>query len=106
MEELDPQYGPAYHNLAIAEGALGHHDEALRHVEAALKLQPDNPGFIRVRGQIHASRGDVQAALTDLRTVIDIADDDEQWEGDKERAQQLVTELETTGQATAFEPCR
>jgi len=89
-----------YHNLAIFEAALGQLDSAFHHIEQALNLNPRYPGFLRVRGEIQAELGQIVEAKSSLQKAIEEAGEQEEHRGDKEEAQRVLMELETTGTAS------
>lgn len=63
----------ALNNIAWAycEG-LKDYDEALRHVNRALDLYPDDPSLLDTRGVIHTRKGDHDQAIRDLEKSIEL----------------------------------
>jgi Flp pilus assembly protein TadD len=64
--KLAPKFYPALSNLAINELALKEVASAERHLNAALKLAPDDPTILAYLGEIAYNRGDYKDAATHL----------------------------------------
>jgi predicted AlkP superfamily pyrophosphatase or phosphodiesterase/Flp pilus assembly protein TadD len=71
----DPNDGALRASLAGALGALGRYDDALREIDAAVRLQPLNPEAHHNRAVIHERRGDVAAAVADYEAALRYAPD-------------------------------
>jgi len=65
-----PDYVPALANLAQLLLEDGRHVEALEAAERAVKLDPNNPDLINVRGQALMKLGKHEDALTAFRRVV------------------------------------
>jgi len=70
LVKAEPEDGSLRTSLAGALGALGRYDEALKEIDAAIRLQPLNPEAYHNRAVIHERRGDVPAAIADYRTAV------------------------------------
>lgn len=57
-----------------AENAI-HLDEAMTHIELALKVDPDNAAYLDTRGWIRFQQGDLAGAVRDIRRSIQLHDD-------------------------------
>ena len=70
LVKSEPDDGSLRTSLAGALGALGRYDEALKEIDAAIRLQPLNPEAYHNRAVIHERKGDVAAAVADYRTAV------------------------------------
>ena len=70
LVKAEPDDGSLRTSLAGALGALGRYDEALKEIDAAIRLQPLNPEAYHNRAVIHERKGDVAAAIADYRTAV------------------------------------
>jgi tetratricopeptide (TPR) repeat protein len=104
---LDPEYAPAYHNLAIGEAGLDRFDTAFEAIEEAIRLNDEHPGFRRVLGQVHAGRGDRAEAMEALSDAIELAGDEDEHRGDWEKAGEILDAVANAGDEPidTFEPC-
>ena len=64
---LNPMHGAFQNNYADALVIAGRHKEALPHVQAAMRIEPQEPVFVATRGQVHEGLGDMQLACTDYK---------------------------------------
>jgi len=70
----DPQNRAAgYSNLCAGYAALKKWDEALKHCNTALSIDPRNWRTFNNRAAVHAGRGDYDEAIRDLRVGLDIS---------------------------------
>src|SRR4030095_6444789 len=65
-----PDDGSLRTSYAGALGALGRYDDALKEIDAAIKLEPLNPEAYHNRAVIHERRGELNAAVPDYRTAL------------------------------------
>jgi predicted AlkP superfamily phosphohydrolase/phosphomutase len=70
LVKSEPDDGSLRTSLAGALGALGRYDEALKEIDAAIRLQPLNPEAYHNRAVIHERKGDIPAAVADYRTAV------------------------------------
>jgi predicted AlkP superfamily phosphohydrolase/phosphomutase/Flp pilus assembly protein TadD len=70
LVKTEPDDGSLRTSLAGALGALGRYDEALKEIDAAIRLQPLNPEAYHNRAVIHERKGDIPAAVADYRTAV------------------------------------
>ncbi len=63
----------ARYGLAIATYRLNHVAGALRQMDDLLRLEPDNPYFHELKGQILLETGQVDAAVEPYRTAVELA---------------------------------
>lgn len=63
---------PAYYARAYAYHLSGYPDQAKQQCDALLKIDPDDPYFLELDGQILLESGDPNAALAPLRRATDI----------------------------------
>ena len=90
--QLDPAFADALNYLAYLWAVRGERlDEALRHVEAALKIEPDNAAFIDTRGWIFFRQGRYGDALAELRRADKIRPDDPEIQ---DHIRQTIEQLE------------
>jgi tetratricopeptide (TPR) repeat protein len=66
----DPDDGDAHASLAGALGALGRYDEALTHLETAIRLRPLNPEARHNRGVIYEKQGKTAEAIAEYRAAL------------------------------------
>ncbi len=62
--ERDPQLGPAHANLGALLAAAGRLDEAERHLETALSIDPGSPSARANRASLHELRDEHEQALS------------------------------------------
>src|SRR5439155_9463990 len=65
-----PETAHCHFNLALAQAALGHTDDARRHYTLALRLNPALADAALNRGLLHLAGGDLPAALSDLTNAL------------------------------------
>jgi predicted AlkP superfamily phosphohydrolase/phosphomutase/predicted TPR repeat methyltransferase len=70
LVEADPDDGGLRTSLAGTLGALGRYDDALEHLQAAIRVQPLNPEAYHNRAVIYERRGEVQAAVKDYQAAL------------------------------------
>jgi predicted AlkP superfamily phosphohydrolase/phosphomutase/Flp pilus assembly protein TadD len=70
LVKTEPDDGSLRTSLAGALGALGRYDEALKEIDAAIRLQPLNPEAYHNRAVIHERKGDIPAAVADYRAAV------------------------------------
>ncbi|HZT83328.1 MAG TPA: tetratricopeptide repeat protein, partial [Gemmataceae bacterium] len=68
---LRPRQYQAYTGLAQVCELRGRSDEAVKHMDRAVGLQPDLPALYRTRSRLHARRRDLAAALADLNRAVE-----------------------------------
>jgi tetratricopeptide (TPR) repeat protein len=68
--ELDPGYPPTFYRLAEVTLALGDTDEAAKHVDHYLELEPDAAAGWALKGEIDLSRKDYAAAVEHLERAL------------------------------------
>jgi tetratricopeptide (TPR) repeat protein len=63
-----PEWGNGWNNWAfvISTAFPDRLNEALRHADQAIQLQPDNPDYRETRGMIHHKLGNYEQAISDL----------------------------------------
>jgi tetratricopeptide (TPR) repeat protein len=66
----EPNDGELHASLAGALGALGRYDEALEHLEAAIRLVPLNPEAYHNRAVIEERQNRREAAIRDYQTAL------------------------------------
>jgi TolB-like protein/tetratricopeptide (TPR) repeat protein len=71
--ELDSNFAPARHLLALAYAEKGLHSEARSQLEHALQIAPDTPRFIAALAHVHAAAGDMEQARQALATLDRVA---------------------------------
>ncbi len=57
-------------NRAVAHKLLGHQDRALADTELAIKLQPDNPGFLRQKAFLLHEQGKSEDAIAIFKQIL------------------------------------
>ncbi|UCD38803.1 MAG: tetratricopeptide repeat protein, partial [Fidelibacterota bacterium] len=67
--EAFPEYAPAHNDLAVVHFETGNQSEALRHLERASELEPDNFNTLRNLGSVYLAVGRVENALTAYERV-------------------------------------
>lgn len=68
--EKTPDDAGLHASLAGALGALGRYDEALKHLDEAIRIQPLNAEAYHNRAVIHERRGNRDAAIAEYRTAL------------------------------------
>lgn len=71
--ELDSNFAPARHLLALAYAQKGLHSEARSQLEHALQSAPDTPRFMAALAHVHAAAGDMEQARQVLATLDRVA---------------------------------
>ena len=84
LPQICPRF-KAFQNIGISSRACidlidGKDELALLSVEAALKVQPDMADAYLVLTQVYAGQGDVDKAIENLETYIDLTEDTELYE--------------------------
>jgi Flp pilus assembly protein TadD len=70
LVQQNPDDGALHASLAGALGALGRYDEALEHLDAAIRLEPLNPEAYHNRAVIHERKGQRELAIKDYQTAL------------------------------------
>jgi eukaryotic-like serine/threonine-protein kinase len=70
--DLDPYLAAAQVGLGLALGSAGRHEEALRHIEQALVLEPRNGDAFYAAGRIYESQGEQKKAEAAYRKAVEI----------------------------------
>lgn len=70
LAKADPDDAAVLASLAGTLGAMEKYDEALKHLNRAVELQPINPEAYHNRAVIHARRGNRDAAIEDYRRAV------------------------------------
>lgn len=71
--ELQPRSAEAHYELARTFGALGKWTAAEPHVRRAIDINPDYPGSHALLGNIYLDRQDLESALKEFRTYLQMA---------------------------------
>jgi tetratricopeptide (TPR) repeat protein len=77
-EQINPAEPNIYNTLALIEAEGQNFSEAIRLVNRALLLKPDDPYFINNRGYFYLQLGETEKALTDIDHAI-ISDPTNGW---------------------------
>lgn len=72
LEELRPDDGGSFNNIAWAYVQLGHGQEALGYAQLALELEPNEGNTIDTRGWAYLILGDTDNAILDFEHAIDL----------------------------------
>ena len=67
---IKPDYADGYINIALAQFSYEQYEPALKNLEKALELSPNNARALFYRASIRRIQGDLAAAETDLKEVI------------------------------------
>ncbi len=70
----DDQLVEAWYGLALCNETLGKHTIALTNINKALQIDPYNPVYFHLRGEIYLSLKEYDKAYLDLKKAIDRAD--------------------------------
>ncbi len=95
---IDPAYVDAWINVAVAEAELGRHRRAERAIGRALALQPDNVQARNVRATLLLDQGMALDALSEFKTLIELAPNRPELHYNAARAYELT---ERAGDAAA-----
>jgi len=75
---LDPDRSGAYFTQGISYGQIDEFDKALRLVDKAIAMEPQNGLFIYGRGRVHLLAGDRDKAMADFKKAAELDDEDAQ----------------------------
>ena len=75
---LDPSRSGAYFELGISYGQLGEFDKALRLINKALEMEPQNGLYLYGRGRVHLLAGETENATVDFKKAAALEDEDAQ----------------------------
>jgi tetratricopeptide (TPR) repeat protein len=77
MTNENPNNAAAWNNYAWAlhQCSMPDLNEALKAVERALAIAPDNPNYRETRGQVYVARGEWKAAVADLEFALNAMPD-------------------------------
>ncbi len=70
--DLDPYLAAARVGMGLALGSAGHQEEALRHIEQALVLEPQNGDALYAAGRIYQAQGEQKKAEAAYRKAVAI----------------------------------
>ena len=73
---LNKEYAPVYVDRGFANYKLNNIEQAFEDYSEAIKIEPKNSKALSARAEIHAFKGDFNAALTDLDLAISEKNDD------------------------------
>ncbi len=71
--EMEPRFAKALQARAIAYLRTGENDMALKDIEEAIKIEPENHRFHYHKGAIHLKNDELDEAVEALSRAIDIA---------------------------------
>jgi tetratricopeptide (TPR) repeat protein len=67
---IKPDYADGYINIALAQFSYEQYVPAMKNLERALELSPNNARALFYRGSIHRIQGRLDAAIADLQEVV------------------------------------
>lgn len=93
--ELDPDWAPAHFYLGGLKGVQGNKEEALRHYNEAIRLEPYQPDLRVARGRTFEATGNVEQAIADYEKALELDSryDDANWSLGMIRAASPVDKL-------------
>jgi tetratricopeptide (TPR) repeat protein len=79
--EKEPDLPAAKNNLAMMLATRGENlDEALRFAQEAVEAQPSDANYIDTLAQVHAARGDYNAAVEQMERAVELEPGNAQWQ--------------------------
>lgn len=83
---VDPSYPEAHYNLGTLLAKSGRMDEAMEHLNAAVRVNPDNAYYQSVLGIEYAKQGLINEAIERFEIAVRLAPEEPAYRRNLERA--------------------